>query len=189
MNFIKALILTILITCICPNNLWASSLDDLYRDIIRSDNKGYLPLFVKNRTIPDILIGQDELKQIEEIPLVENIQQTSEVNLSNDIDQRMLLAKAKQLQWIKTLAAVKSNQVTPLELNDITSRVKENDPKATEVLAWMYTRGVGVKTDFIEAFNLYKKAAQLNVANAEKNALIIYKSMNDEQRRQLKSKL
>ena len=35
----------------------ANSLDELYRDIIRSDNQGYLPMFVKNRDIPDILVA------------------------------------------------------------------------------------------------------------------------------------
>ena len=33
----------------------ANSLDELYRDLIRADNEGYLPLFVKNRKVPDIL--------------------------------------------------------------------------------------------------------------------------------------
>ena len=33
----------------------ANSLDELYRDLIRADNEGYLPLFVKNRQAPDIL--------------------------------------------------------------------------------------------------------------------------------------
>ena len=33
----------------------ANSLDELYRDLIKSDNEGYLPLFVKNRKVPDIL--------------------------------------------------------------------------------------------------------------------------------------
>ena len=76
-----------------------------------------------------------------------------------------------------------------IELDDITTRVKDEDPKATEVLAWMYTNGVGVSKDFVEAFNLYKKAAQLNVNNAEKNAIIVYKSMNEEQRRRIKNNL
>jgi TPR repeat protein len=186
---IKLIILTILIGLFANANASAASLDELYRDIIRSDNRGYLPLFVKNRNVPDVLVGIDDLEQIEEIPAT-NTKKTSEpINLSHNVDQQMLLAKARQLQWLKTIAAIKSNQVTPLELNDVTSRVKENDPKATEILAWMYTKGVGVKADFVEAFNLYKKAAQLNVANAEKNALTIYKSMNEEQRRHIRSNL
>ncbi len=163
----------------------APSLDDIYRDIIRSDNRGYLPLFVKNRQAPVLLPEEEALA--EAAPAKSSaLPEGTMIKLSNDIKQRNALLKARQLQWLKTVAAVKSNQVTPLELNDITSRAKENDPKAIEILAWMYTKGVGVSTDFVEAFNLYKKAARLNVANAEKNALSIYKSMNEDQRRQIK---
>ena len=164
----------------------ASSLDDLYRDIIRSDNRGYLPLFVKNRKTPDFILDLDGLKQE---TLSTPTTKSPSIKLSNDFKQRLNQAKARQEQWLKTIAAVKSNQVTPLELSDINARVKENDPKATEILAWMYTTGVGVTPNFIEAFNLYKKAAQLNVANAEKNALIVYKAMNEDQRRQLRNNL
>ena len=164
----------------------AASLDELYRDIIRSDNRGYLPLFVKNRKIPDSLFNAEGLN----LPRKSNVDSLSDpIKLSNDFKQRIASAKENRDQWDRTIAAVKSNQVTPLELNDITTRVNENDPVATEILAWMYTRGVGVTPDFIEAFHLYKKAARLNVANAEQNALIVYKAMNEEQRRQLKNRL
>lgn len=165
-----------------------SSLDDLYRDIIRSDNRGYLPLFVKNRNMPDLLIEEEDLAAVKEIaPSKSGATNAESVKLSTPLKARSALMKARQIQWLKTVAAVKSNQVTPLELNDITTRVKENDPKAIEILAWMYTNGVGVSADFVEAFNLYKKAASLNVANAEKNALVVYKSMNEEQRRRIKN--
>ena len=167
-------------------NAQASSLDELYRDIVRSDNRGYLPLFVKNRKMPDFMLDLEGFKPAKTLSPEEK---TTAIKLSNDFKQRIGVAKARQEQWLRTIAAVKSNQVTPLELDDITKRVKENDPKATEVLAWMYTTGVGVSPDFIEAFNLYKKAARLNVNNAEKNALIVYKAMNEDQRRRLKNSL
>ena len=164
----------------------AASLDELYRDIIRSDNRGYLPLFVKNRKTPDSLIHAEGL----DLPKKSAPDETLKpMNLSTDIQQRMASTKEYQDQWERTLAAIKSNQITPLELNDISTRVDKNDPTATEILAWMYTTGVGVAPNFIEAFNLYKKAARLNVANAEQNALIVYKAMNEEQRRQLKNNL
>ncbi len=186
----RSIALTIMaLTCLFPACAFsASSLDELYRDIIRSDNQGYLPLFVKNRTVPgDILINEESISSLKHLEPATLKNNHPPVNLSNTYGKDSVLAKAKQQQWLKTIAAVKSNQVTPLELNDITSRVEANDPKATEILAWMYTKGVGVNANFITAFNLYKKAALLNVANAEKNALIIYKSMNEEQRRQLKN--
>jgi len=174
--------------CLNVKDVSASSLDELYRDIIRSDNRGYLPLFVKNRKAPVVLIEDSELSEVEPQGVVLNKGDDIELKLSKTWGQKSALAKARQLQWLKTIAAVKSNQVTPFELGDITTRVKENDPKAIEVLAWMYTKGIGVSKDFVEAFNLYKKAALLNVANADKNALLVYKSMNDEQRKQVSNR-
>lgn len=188
MRYTANIVAITFIICLSASSSFASSLDELYRDIIRSDNQGYLPLFVKNRQSSDnLLINEQDFGSLQHIK-PENVDNTSApIKLSNTYGQSSVLAKARQQQWLRTIAAIKSNQVTPIELNDITSRVKENDPKATEILAWMYTKGVGVKTNFITAFNLYKKAASLNVANAEKNALLVYQSMNEEQRRQLKN--
>ena len=189
MKKIYRIILSILLGCVCAQNSQATSLDELYRDVIRSDNSGYLPLFVKNRKIPVVILEEDELSPVKPKPQKQITQKEEVLKLTNKVSERAQIAKDRQLQWIRTLSAVKSNQITAIELNDITTRVQADDPKATEILAWMYTNGVGVSKDFVEAFNLYKKAAQLNVANAEKNAFIVYKSMSDEQRRRIKNNL
>lgn len=167
----------------------ATSLDELYRDVIRSDNSGYLPLFVKNRKAPMVVLEEEDLTEVKPKQQEKVEYKTEVLNLTNNVSERVKQAKERQLQWIKTVDAIKSNQVTAVELDDITSRAREEDPKAIEILAWMYTNGVGVSKDFVEAFNLYKRAAQLNVANAEKNAFIVYKSMNEEQRRRVKNSL
>jgi len=166
----------------------ATSLDSIYRDIIRSNNSGYLPLFVKNRQQPDILLSDEDAKKIPHTPELKAITPDRSVKLSSDFDQLDAIAKARHYQWLKTIAAVKSNQVTPLELDDIYSRAENNDPKATEILAWMYTKGVGVAKDFVIAFDLYKKAALLNVNNAERNAMLVYKAMNETQRLEVKNR-
>ena len=168
---------------------FATSLDELYRDVIRSDNSGYLPLFVKNRNAPVVVLDETDLAEVRPENKNEEEHKTEVLNLTNDVGDRVRAAKERQLQWIKTIDAIKSNQVTAIELDDITSRVSEGDPKAIEILAWMYTNGIGVSKDFVEAFNLYKKAAQLNVTNAEKNAFSVYKSMTEEQRRRIKNSL
>ncbi len=167
-------------------NGYCSSLDELYRDVIRSDNQGYLPLFVKNRNTPDFnWLDEENFKNLPEDKISPLKDAHDPMRLSREYTNPSVLEKSKQQQWLKTIAAIKANQVTPLELNEITSRVKENDPKATEILAWMYTKGVGVSKDFVTAFNLYKKAATLNVTDAEKNAVIVYKSMSEEQKQKL----
>ena len=189
MNFHKTLCFFMLLSIFSISNGYATSLDDIYRDIIRSNNSGYLPLFVKNRKLPDILLSEEELQQLPESSNLKLLAPNSKVKLSSDFNQIDALAKSRHYQWLKTIAAVKSNQVTPIELNEIYTRAQSKDPKAVEILAWMYTKGVGVATDYVEAFNLYKQAAALNVANAEQNAMIVYQAMTETQRQKIKNRL
>lgn len=165
----------------------ASSLDDLYRDIIRSDNKGYLPLFVKNRQAPDVL-DEQKIATTTISPEADALPTSAvqEVSLTNPIPAQENAVRAKQLKWDQTLQAVEKNQVTPLELDEINYRLKLNDPKAIEVMAWMYTNGVGVETNYIEAYRLYKRAAALEIPQAKNNAVLLFKAMNEEQRRKIK---
>lgn len=187
MKFIKHLAVAGFCFFALSTNGNAASLDDLYREIIRSDNSGYLPLFVKNRQEPLAPFSEENFS--EENDIYSSSSTNNILNLTSEVSKRSAIKQAREQQWLKTLAAVKTNQVTPYELYDITSRVEENDPKAIEILAWMYTKGVGVSPDFVAAFNLYKKAAILNVENAEKNALLVYKSMNDDQRNRIRNDL
>lgn len=183
-NFIFYALLCLIISF----NAQATSLDNIYRDIVRSNNSGYLPLFVKNRKQPEITIPDEEIKKILPAPTnLKLISPNQRLKLSSDFDEIDALSKAQHYQWLKTIAAVKSNQVTPLELDEIYNRANSGDAKAIEILAWMYTKGVGVTIDFVEAFNLYKKAALLNVTNAERNAMIVYKAMSENQRQQVKN--
>lgn len=184
----KVFYFSLVLTILAVADTKAASLDGIYRDIIRSNNSGYLPLFVKNRQPPDILLSDEDIKKA--VPKAANlklINPNQKLRLSSDYEELDTLNKARHYQWLKTIAAVKSNQVTPLELDEIYNRANNQDPKAIEILAWMYTKGVGVSTDFVEAFNLYKKAALLNVANAERNAMIVYKAMTETQRQRVKN--
>ena len=181
-------LICLLISCVASLSAQASSLDELYRDIVRSDNQGYLPLFVKNRDIPDILIEEELLKQ--NLPTTRhNLKDpiSDVVNLSNDRLIREQAIAAANKRWQETMIAVRENRVTPLELQEITRRVQKDDPHATEILAWMNARGVGVPLNLPEAFTLYQQAAALNVPHATENALKVYQSMSPQQRRNLKS--
>ncbi len=188
MSTTRQIIFSLLTAFIVTGSAQAASLDDLYRDIIRSDNEGYLPLFVKNRAMPDVLVEEEVLKKIADTPDSQNRKPDSKpLNLTNDTQAREAARKAKQLKWEQTLQAVEQNRVTPLDLEEINYRVGLNDPKAVEVLAWMYTRGIGVGADLVAAFRLYKQAEKLQVANAAENAAKIYKAMSPEQRAMLKN--
>lgn len=170
----------------------AASLDDLYRDIIRSDNEGYLPLFVLNRTTPDAESKKEEVTVKPSAPTAQNetptASQSKPINLTYDSQADERAQKAAQLKWQQTLKAVAENKVTPMELSEITYRAEKDDPKAVEVLAWMYTKGVGVGKDFVKAFKLYQKAEGLKVPKAKENAAKIYKAMSAEQKAQLQNK-
>ncbi len=164
----------------------AATLDELYRDIVRSDNSGYLPLYVKNRHSPDFLLDEEELKKAQESADALPINKDDMViDFENKRKERELEEIAIKLKWQQTLEAVKDNRVTPVELAEIEKRVKKNDPQAVEVYAFMYARGIGVKPDLIKAFNLYQQADKLKVPNAMENAAKVYKAMTPAQRQEL----
>ena len=165
----------------------STSLDEIYRDLVKSDNEGYLPLYVKNRKIPDVLI-EDGITEIPlsikaedpkitpyQIPLVDKYKIEEEARI------------ARQRKWENAVLAVKENRVTPVELDEILLRVAENNPHAVEIYAWMNARGIGIPQDLVHAFNLYQQAIFLKVAGAEKNAAAVYKVMKPEQRQQIKA--
>ncbi|MBE6452613.1 MAG: sel1 repeat family protein [Alphaproteobacteria bacterium] len=166
------------------DNTYSASLDELYRDVIRSDNQGYLPLFVKNRSTPELHI-EKSLDQITEPN--HQIKDAPSVKLSNDRRQQEALIKAKQLKWENAIKAVQQNNVTPLELEEINYRVRMGDAKAIDILAWMYTKGIGVNQDYVMAFNLYRKAEALKVPTASRNAALVYKAMSAAQRASIKN--
>lgn len=186
MKHTAQIILSLLIGLSYSGLAQASSLDDLYRDVIRSDNDGYLPLFVKNRSMPDVLIEEEVLKKASSPTNSELKGFTKTINLTNDFQANEAAKRAKQLKWEQTLQAVQENRVTPLDLDEITYRVSLSDAKAVEVLAWMYTKGVGVSPDFVAAFRLYQQADKLNVQGAKENAAKVYKAMTAEQKSRIK---
>lgn len=161
----------------------AASLDELYRDIVRSDNSGYLPLYVKNRNTPDFLFDENALKTAQDN--AQTLPISSEdaiIDFENKRKTKELAVEAEKLRWQQTIEAIKNNRVTPIELAELEKKINLNDPQAIEIMAFMYARGIGVKPDFIKAFNLYQKADSLKVPNALKNAAEVYKLMTPEQR-------
>jgi len=178
----KKTLLIILIASIFPQSSFAQSLDAIYRDIVKSENEGYLPLFIKNRQAPDFL-EPDKLKTAPPPAAAPNT--PPPISL---IDKRKI-AEAKQKEeeqkWQNAINAIQLNRVTPVELSLVESKVTANDPKATEIYAWMLARGVGIKQDLVKSFTMYQRAALLNVPNADKNALKVYHSMTAAQRTQI----
>lgn len=187
MKNLKTAIFAILLSVSSIQIVHATSLDELYRDIVKSDNKGYLPLFVKNRNAPDFL--EDEKVEIPKENQAEiNAKMENElkvIKLENERKIREQAILAEKNKWQKTVNAIKAGQITPVEIEEVEKRVNKEDLHAIEIYAWMNAKGVGVKQDLIKAFNLYQQSAHLNVPNASKNAALVYRSMTRVQRESL----
>ena len=56
----------------------------------------------------------------------------------------------------------------------LAARVEAKDARAVEVMAWCKLNGIGTKPDALEAYWLYREAAQLGVANAKRNETAIF---------------
>lgn len=182
----KIFIVTFLLSLNLAISVHATSLDELYRDIVREDNSGYLPLFVKNRTTPDFLLDDTTIKQIKEkTPLIPITGNNEIINFENKRKQKELEETLQQQQWQQTIETVKKGRVTAVELKEIEKRIQKNDTQALEIYAYIYAKGIGVKPNLIKAFKLYKRAEKLKVPNAKENAAKVYKAMSKQQRKEL----
>ncbi len=161
-----------------------ASVDALYRNLVRSDNSGYLPNYVQNRGAEidvspkdgALLPKTDVEKQAQEIIELENVRRA-----------KRLAAKKEREKWNKTVEAAKNNSLTPAHIQEIAKRAKENDPQALEIFAFLNARGQGMKQNLTEAYVAYSKAAKLGVKKAEENAKAVYGAMNAQQRAELEA--
>ena len=181
MKKIKTLVFTFLLLFFSANLVQAMSLDEIYRDVVRSDNRGYLPMFVKNRTAPDFLDEEVVLKDVPE-PKPED---TSPVNPDLEIVKLENQRKIHEAKLRAVLDNVRAGKVTPVELWALELKAEQSDPQAVEILGWIYARGVGVKPDLIKSFKFYQKAADIGVPDASLNAAKVYKIMPRRLREQL----
>lgn len=179
--------LAFLLSLCSLNKVQAAGLDEIYRDLVRSDNRGYLPLFVKNREAPKIFSDENFAKEVTRPEVIDEqaVRGLEDINLENDRQRRSAEIEAAQLRWEQVLKNVQNGYVSSFELDELVKHEQQDDPKAVEVLAWIYSRGIGVKTDLLKAFSYYKKAVALNIPNAKENAIKVYHAMSPDERAQL----
>lgn len=170
---------TALIILAFPKSLQAFSLDEVYRDVVRSAHDGYLPTYIKNRNSPTLDFGTSKLSEVKDLEEAEEMEVLS-FNKSNKEKTEAMLRDEES--WKKTLIAVQENQVTPTVIDEIEKIVALDDPKAVEIYAWMFAKGAGVQKDLIKAFDLYKKAIALGVDKADENAVKVFNVMTREQK-------
>ena len=170
------------------HNVQAMSLDEIYRDVVRSDNRGYLPMFVKNREAPDFVVDTKALKDVPEPKAEDKSPIKPDLEIVKFENQRKIheeQVRQKWAAWNRVIQNVKNGKVTASELRELEVKAGENNPQAVEILAWIYAKGVGVKPDLIKAFRLYMQAENLNVPGAKLNAAKVYKVMPRQMREQL----
>lgn len=170
------------------NSSQAMSLDEIYRDVVRSDNRGYLPMFVKNREAPDFVVDKSALKEVPEPKFDNNSPINPDLEIVNFENQRKIheeQVRQKWAAWNKIIQNVKKGKVTAVELRELEVKAGENNPQAVEILAWIYAKGVGVKPDLVKAFRLYMQAENLGVPDAKLNAAKVYKVMPRQMRENL----
>jgi len=185
MNKEYSIICVFLAVLLNINDVFAAGLDEIYRDLVRSDNRGYLPLFVKNRTTP-LFIDEDKLVEpIENVEGVVDDEEALGVNFENKRLIKNAEVEAENQRWQMVLDNVQAGYVSSFELDELEKRERENNPQAIEVLAWIYSQGIGVEPDLVKAFVFYKKAIEFDVPEAKENAIKVYKAMTSEQKAKL----
>ena len=183
----KFIILGLLSVCCLGNNVQAAGLDEIYRDLVRSDNRGYLPLFVKNRQVPKVFTDDISSNDVS-VPLLideQTLKGLEDINLKNERQRLSAEREAAELHWQNVLKNVQQGYVTSIELDELYKREHDNNPHAVEILGWIYARGIGVKPDLIKSFNFYKKGANLGIKQARENAVKVYRAMSATQKTKL----
>jgi TPR repeat protein len=86
----------------------------------------------------------------------------------------------------QAIAKVRSRSADEGDIKVLETRAAANDGRAIEVLAWCRLNGIGVKRAPIDAYWLYRHAADLGVPHARANQIAVYKTrLTPEQRQQV----
>ncbi|OPZ78274.1 MAG: hypothetical protein BWY78_00670 [Alphaproteobacteria bacterium ADurb.Bin438] len=151
--------------------------DEMYRNLLIMENKAPIENILDKSHIKKDTDGKSKLTKEEQAPILNESVDESQLKKEYD-DLKNEKAIDAVLNWQKIVDAVQKNQATAYEISEIKKKVDKNDPDATELLAWMYTVGSGVKQNFPKAYDLYIKAETLGIKGAKENALLVLKSMN-----------
>ncbi len=177
--FLINLILTInTSTCLA----FSKSADEMYKDLIKSEYKNSLPSYIKDAK-PETSEDNSD-KKIKNLSHIEAVEQ---FNNEITISQKRYPIDNNSKSWNDIVKSVASGYPSAFDINEIKILTENNDPAATELLAWMYAYGVGVNKNLNTSWFLYMKATSLEVENAKENAELIYKSMTPEQKNKLLS--
>ncbi|MCQ2914532.1 MAG: hypothetical protein MJ247_05000 [Alphaproteobacteria bacterium] len=89
----------------------------------------------------------------------------------------------RQEDWKEIVSAVRSNSITPFQLDEIQKLSENDNSEAIELLAWMYATGTGIKQDLVKSYTFYLKASYLGIPTAQENMKSVYRSMSPDQKK------
>ncbi len=160
---------------------FGASLDEMYRDIVKNENEGRLPLYVRK----GVEIKPHEYKSREDV-IKRRQDEERMLSIYNQRKVKLRYKLRKQAEWKQIIKNVMNNRVSPFEMREIERRVNNKDKEAIEIYAWMKANGVGCGKDLMRSWKLYKQGAMLGIKRADENAKAVYKSMSTYQRQLLR---
>ncbi len=178
----KIFLLIILILTINTSSCLAFSKtdDEIYKELIKLDNNGVLPSYInETKNKYDQTYIPLEIKTLSHIEAVEEF--NKEITIP---DNRMPFPNQKK-DWNAILKSVATGFPSAFDINQIKVMTENSNPEATELLAWMYANGIGVKKNLSSSWFLYMKASSLNIENAKENAKKVYDSMSISEKNKL----
>jgi TPR repeat protein len=86
----------------------------------------------------------------------------------------------------QVIAKVKSRTADPRDIKVLEQHAAAKEGRAVEVLAWCKLNGIGMAPSPVDAYWLYRRAADLGVAHARANQIAVYKTrLTPDQRQQV----
>ncbi|KJS37027.1 MAG: hypothetical protein VR70_13225 [Rhodospirillaceae bacterium BRH_c57] len=151
------------------------TLDEIFRGSVRQENDGALPSYILNRGLPPVPVP----KPLTPEQAAELGRNSGAGVLEYDLGQ--------PLTWLEVVQQVAGGTPSPFAVDEVRRRGDTGDGQAVELLAWMHANGVGVRRDLPRAFSLYVEASSMGIEAARENAGAVFRSMNVEQRAQVKN--
>lgn len=158
-----------------PALAFGRTLDEIFRGSVRQENDGTLPSYILNRGLPPVPVRK---------PLTPEEAAELARNSGSGVQEYDL---GQPLTWLEVVQQVAGGAPSPFAVDEVRRRGDTGDGQAVELLAWMHANGVGVRRDLPRAFNLYVQASSMGIDAARDNASAVFRSMNVEQRAQVKN--
>lgn len=178
----------------------APTLDRLFRDMLRAENDGELPSYLRDQGANDPRVsapaaGAEAMTATPGSdgdsadgpgapdPLTPNSPPNATDPLLQPGEPPLAGPAMPGRRWTEVIEAIQGGTATPFDVAEVQSRADRDDPEGVELLAWMFATGTAVPRDLPAAYALYRRAALLEVPQAATNAEEVFRVMTPAERR------